>query len=375
MSPVLPPTEYETRLHALQTAMQAHALEALIVYSWKRGQVRYITGYRPNYIANVAAALVPATGDPTLFVRFPFDLERARQACWFGDVHVSGDLPGLGRDIADWLQARGLATGTVGLAAGDASMDEWPHSLHAQVTAALPHLQVEDARGLLMSLRMIKSPAELDCLRASAHVTDLALAAAGERIRPGITEAEIVAEAEYAARRAGAEEWLVVVAARGSRDLVHPAGTHVAESGEVAILEAAMQVGGYWTQAARAFAVGKANLAQCDIYAVTRVAYRAAVEAAQPGRRLNEVQSAVASVLGRAGLAVHAQHDTGHGIGLDLPEPPRVDGAASVEIRPGFVLVLHPAVRVSGIGGAFLGGTVVVTEHGSEPLHNIPETL
>ena len=131
-------SDYQARLIAVRAAMRTRGLEALIVYSWKRGQVRYLTGYRPNYIANVAAALLPLVGDATLFIRFPFDLERARRACWFDDVRASGDVPGIGRDIVDWLKAHGLAEAKVGLGAGDMVMDEWPHSLHQQIAAALP---------------------------------------------------------------------------------------------------------------------------------------------------------------------------------------------------------------------------------------------
>jgi Xaa-Pro dipeptidase len=368
-------SDYQARLIAVRAAMRTRGLEALIVYSWKRGQVRYLTGYRPNYIANVAAALLPLVGDATLFIRFPFDLERARRACWFDDVRASGDVPGIGRDIVDWLKAHGLAEAKVGLGAGDMVMDEWPHSLHQQIAAALPHLQFDDARDLLMALREVKSSAELDCLRASARVTDLAIAAARDRIRPGITESQIVAEAEHTARGAAAEEWLVAITTRGSRDLVHTPGAGAAESGEVVVLEVATQVGGYWTQAARTFAVGEVSAAQQKIFAATHAAYRAAVEAAQVGRSLCDIQSSVNSILSPAGFMEYAEHDTGHGIGLDLPEPPRVDIEGDAQIKPGLVLVLHPAVRVPGVGGAFLGGTILVTEHGPEPLHFIPETL
>lgn len=371
----LPRSEYEARLAAVRAAMQSRGLEALIVYSWKRGQVRYLTGYRPNYIANVAAALVPLEGNPTLFIRFPFDLERARRMCWFDDMRASGDMSALGRDVVDWLRMRGLTTARVGLAAGDAVMDEWPHSLHQHITTALPRAQFEDARDLVMALREVKSAAEMNCLCASARVTDLALEAAGKRIAPGVSESAIIAEAEYAARGAGAEEMLAVISAHGSRDLIHIPENKTAEAGEIVIVELAAQAGGYWTQAVRAFAVGAMSAAQREIYAATHAAYRAAVEAARAGRQLREIQSAVDSILGPAGFAAHASQDTGHGIGLDLPEPPRVDEEGEATIQPGHVLVLHPSVRVPGVGGAFLGGTVLVTERGPEPLHVIPEAF
>jgi Xaa-Pro dipeptidase len=63
----------------------------------------------------------------------------------------------------------------------------------------------------------------------------------------------------------------------------------------------------------------------------------------------------------------------GHGIGIDLPEPPRIEDADLTRLEAGMALVVHPAVRVPGVGGAFLGGTVLVGEDGPEAIHSIPE--
>jgi Xaa-Pro dipeptidase len=64
----------------------------------------------------------------------------------------------------------------------------------------------------------------------------------------------------------------------------------------------------------------------------------------------------------------------GHGIGIDLPEPPRIEPEDLTRLEPGMALVIHPAVRVPGVGGAFLGGTVRIGEDGPETLHTIPES-
>jgi Xaa-Pro dipeptidase len=80
-------------------------------------------------------------------------------------------------------------------------------------------------------------------------------------------------------------------------------------------------------------------------------------------------------VLSAAGYADYVEHDTGHGIGLDMPEPPRVESGSATLIRPGMALVLHPALRVPGLGGAFVGGTVLIDQDGPLPIHIIPEDL
>ena len=75
------------------------------------------------------------------------------------------------------------------------------------------------------------------------------------------------------------------------------------------------------------------------------------------------------------GYADYIEHDAGHSIGLDLPELPRISLTTEVPVKVGMALVLHPAVRVPDVGGAFVGGTVLITEDGPVPIHQIPEVL
>ena len=367
--------EYVARLTRIRRAMADEGLDALLVYSWKRGQVRYVSGYAPNYIANVAIAALPLRQDPTLFIRFPFDLERARAMCWFDDVRASGDVGAVGRDAATRLRELGLDRGRIGLVTGDGVMDELPYTLYLQLRDDLPEAAFSDARGLTMDIRLIKSPAEFALLKQSARVADAAVAAGEEALAPGVNEYAVVAAAEAAARAAGAEDWLVVIASRGTQELIGPPEDKTIEPGAVVIFEAAAQVGGYWTQVARAFVVGEPTPEQRAIYQAVHRAYLAAVDAARPGRTLGTVGRAACAVLDAAGYADHIEHDVGHGIGLDLPEPPRVGLSDDVPIQEGMVLVLHPAVRVPGVGGAFVGGTVLVTTDGPVPIHEIPGRL
>ena len=98
---------------------------------------------------------------------------------------------------------------------------------------------------------------------------------------------------------------------------------------------------------------------------------RWAVAAARPGNTCTDVAAAARMALERAGYGDYIEQDFGHGIGLDLPEPPRIEAEDETPIEPGMVLVIHPAVRVPEVGGAFIGGTVLIGADGPEPIHNI----
>ncbi len=368
--------EYERRLATIRDRMAGQGLDALLVYSWKRGQVRYVTGYTPNYIANVAAVVLPASGEPAMFIRFPFDLERARRACWFENVQASGDISPIGRDVVACLRRLGLADGArIGLVTGDGAMDELPYTLYRQIEADLPLAELVDARSLVMDLRQIKSPAEFALLRRSARVADAAVEAASLAIAPGVDEFAVAAAVEGAARLRGATAWLPAIAGRASRELIGPPEPAALPDDDMTIVEFAVEVDGYWTQVARTFAPGGPTPAQKAVYRAVYQAYQAEVRACRPGVPFGAIAQAAEESLAASGFGEHSEHDYGHGIGLDLPEPPRIGLDDTAVVEPGMVLVLHPALRVPGVGGAFIGGTVLVHADRAEEIHAIPPEL
>jgi Xaa-Pro dipeptidase len=236
-------------------------------------------------------------------------------------------------------------------------------------------VRFRDARDLVMSIRLNKSPAEFRLLKQSAAAADGAIAAAAKVLAPGVSELAVVSAAEAAARTAGADASLVAIASRSGEEQIGPPEDKSILPGHLVIIEAAVQVEGYWTQVARGFAVDEPTPEQAAVYATTFDAYQAAVQASTVGTPLQHIHEAAHAVLMAAGYTDNVRPDMGHGIGLDLPEPPHVERGASMLVEAGMVLVLHPAVRVPGVGGAFVGGTVLATEDGPLPIHHIPERL
>jgi Xaa-Pro dipeptidase len=370
----IPVEEYRERTTKLQAAMVEHGLDALWVYSWKRGPVRYLSGYHPNYIANVAVLVLPKDGSPALRIRFPFDLERARQESWIEDIAASGNLTKLVTDSAEVLRQRGLASGRIGLVTGDATIEEMPYNLYALMQHELPDAALVEAGDLLRKMRLRKSPAEFALLRDCARLTQTGTEAAQQVLKPGCTEYEVVAAAEGAMRRLGAESYLVVISSKGVSELIGPPEAKVIEASDNVILEIAAQNLGYTTQVARVFYVGGPTPAQREIYTAARYAYLAALELARPGNTCADLAAVMQQELDRRGLGQYLEQDLGHGIGIDLPEPPRIERKDLTQLEAGMVLVIHPAVRVPGVGGVFLGGTVLIHDSGPEAIHTIPES-
>lgn len=363
---------YLRRTEYLRQQMALQRLDALIFYGWKRGQILYISGYFPNYIANVAMVVLPKEGEPVLRIRFPFDLDRAKNESWIKDVHASGNLTNLAKDCADFCIAHHLSNSRIGLVTGDNVMDEMPSSLFAVLQNALPNITWIDANNIVQNARLIKEPDEFEALRISANLADIGIQAAKKIIKPGISEYEVVAATEAEMRRGGADAYLVVIASKGLSELIGPPENKILQTGDNVILEAAVQKDGYWTQVAQVGYVGGPSEAQSKIYRDTYQAFIEGVDAIHPGKTCREIAQVIQSSLEKSGYSGAIEQDYGHGIGLDLPEPPRIELTDNTIIQKGMVLVIHPAVRQKGIGGAFIGGTVLVHDDHAEIIHNIP---
>lgn len=378
--PGISAVEFEQRLSVIRQGMAQQELDALLVYSWKRGQVRYISGYQPNYVANVAMIVISGAGEPALLIRFPFDMERARKMSWLLDVRASGDLPGLVRDCRMVLEERGAFGESgeqpirIGLVGGDSIVDEMPHSMFTMLQAAFPEAKLAPAVDLFEQARLRKSPAEAELMRASAQVADAALAAAARTAQVGRSEYQVIAAAEATARALGAEDMLSVIAP-AAWELVGPPEMRTLGDEEMLVVEFAVQVEGYYTQVPGVLHTGAPSAEQREMYQVAYRGYQAGLQAARPGHAVGDVARAELAALEEAGwLAWHA-YDLGHGDGLDHPEVPSIVPTSQVPIQPGMALCIHPGLRKPGVGGVFVGGTALIGQDGATPLHHVPETL
>jgi Xaa-Pro aminopeptidase len=225
---------------------------------------------------------------------------------------------------------------------------------------------------LVMDARLIKSPAEFAALRHSAQVADAAIEAACRVIQPGIEEFMVASAVESAARSRHATTWLTAIAGRASQDLIGPPEAETLPGDDMTIVEFAVEVDGYWTQVARTFAPGQPTAQHKTIYQAVRSAYQVEVDTCRPGAALGDIARAAEDSLAASGFGGYSEHDYGHGIGLDMPEPPRIGVGDTATVQAGMVIVLHPSLRVPGVGGAFIGGTVLVHPDHTEELHSIP---
>ncbi len=363
MANIIPESEFRERITNIRTLMRRQNLEALLIFSQKRGHATYVSGYFPNYHTNSAIVFLPLEGEPILWTKFPFDLPRAKAASWFSDIRgsVSEGLEGMVSQCADEVRARGFGRSKIGLVGTDLAVDELSVSLTGHLSKFLPEVQFEPASSLVNEVRLIKSRNEIEVLRVAAHIADLGGQEFAKAIKPGVKHRDAAVTAEYHMRREGAEECSIIVSSGPSR-MALPPTDELFNQGDIVTCEITARYHGYWAQVCRVFTIGKASADEKEIFAACKSGYEAAKAATRAGKLVSSAHQAAIAAITAAGFGDYIQYGAGHGVGLDLPELYPLDPHCDGVYASGVIMVIHPAIWVPGRGTAFVGGPVAVSD-------------
>jgi len=220
-------------------------------------------------------------------------------------------------------------------------------------------------------LRMVKTPEEIALIRASVLVNSQALEATLPRIRPGVSESEVAAELEYQMRLRGAEKpsFDTIVASGPRTALVHAQpGPEPIRTDRLVLIDMGATRSGYVSDMTRSFFVGKSSGRVRKMYHSVLAAQIAAIDAVRAGATAEQVDRAARKALRADGLEKAFIHSTGHGLGLEIHEVPRLGRKDKTRLREGMTITIEPGVYVEGFGGIRIEDTVVVTANGCEVL-------
>ena len=230
-------------------------------------------------------------------------------------------------------------------------------------------VRLKDAPSVVERARMVKDADELRLIRAAVALGAKLFERALEVLRPGVKETEVAAEMELAARRGGAEEMsFPTIIASGARSaLPHGRASDqpIARSGFV-VCDFGVILSGYCSDQTRTVWVGPVSEDSRRAYEAVREAQQAAIAAVRPGIPVGEVDAAARKVLRKAGLGRYFTHSTGHGVGLEIHESPRVADGQREILQPGMVITIEPGVYFPGKWGVRIEDMVAVTAGGCE---------
>jgi len=232
-------------------------------------------------------------------------------------------------------------------------------------------IRVKDAPAVIERFRMIKDDDELAYTRSAVSLGAKIFDRALEVLRPGIKEVEVAAEMELAARRNGADamSFDTIIASGARSALPHGrASTQPIPSRAFVVCDFGVILSGYCSDQTRTVWVGKVGDDARQAYEAVREAQQAAVEAVRPGIAVGEVDAAARKVLKKAGLGRYFTHSTGHGVGLEIHESPRIADGQKELLQPGMVITIEPGVYFPGKWGVRIEDMIAVTAGGCEVL-------
>ncbi len=244
--------------------------------------------------------------------------------------------------------------------------------LYQALQSRLPlKASLEPVSGWIEELRMEKSAGELALIRQSVETNSRAFEETVVRVKPGMKERDLAAELEYRMRRLGAEkpsfETIVAGGARSAFPHAQPTAVPLKPGGLVVVDMGAFQEG-YASDMTRMLFIGSPTPKVKRAYKAVLEAQLAAIEAVRPGIPAARVDAAARAVLKGYGLDRAFIHSTGHGLGLEIHEPPRIGRRDKTRLRAGMAITIEPGVYIEGFGGIRIEDAVAVTQNGCEIL-------
>lgn len=226
----------------------------------------------------------------------------------------------------------------------------------------------------LEELRITKDAEELALLRRAGKITAAAVAHVAPRLRVGLTERQMAFEIESQFyRRGGTGLGFDLIAAVGPNTaLPHhiPGDTRLTRHTPV-LFDVGCRVGAYRSDLTRSFYYGKITPNYKRVYGIVEAAHRAGVTTIRPGATGGDVDAAARKVITRAGHGRRFIHSTGHGVGIDIHEPPWVRPKSADVLRPNMILTVEPGIYLPGQFGVRIEDTLRVTDEGREILTQI----
>jgi Xaa-Pro aminopeptidase len=377
--PLLAPTAcLQARLDRLRVALSAAGLDALVVTH--PPNVFYLT----NFASSSSMAVVTA-GQVYLLAdsRYTSALDLLIDA---GGGPAITPLPVVGaydEVLVRWLVAQGSGW-RVGFEGSHVSVRR-----HARLASRLADLAPDadrpvglvDTDGLVEAGRLVKDRHEIACLREAARrLSVVARQILTRAVRPGVSEHDLAAEIDHRLRHVGFARpaFETIVAGGPNSALPHatPTGRRIGH-GDLVLLDFGGVYGGYCVDLTRTVVAGTPGEDARQLYRAVARAQDAAIAAVRPGVLADQVDSAARAALAASGLEEAFGHATGHGLGLEVHEAPRIGARspgtpAPALLAPGMVVTIEPGAYVAGVGGVRLEDDILVTLDGAERLTDVP---
>ena len=351
---------HQARQAKLRNLLTKHRLDALLVTHLPN--VRYLCGFTGS------SGVLLLTAKNTVF--FTDGRYRAQAAAEVEGARVVVERTSPLPASANWLASRRKGRRSSRLLRLGVESAHLTFADYRRLEASLEHFRLRSAPPLIEQSRMLKDADEIRSIRSAATLGAKLFERALAIIRPGVTENRVAAEMEFAARKAGAQSMsFSTIIASGKRSaLPHGTASDAVIRNGFVVCDFGVILAGYCSDRTRTVFVGRPTPEARRVYDAVLRAQLAAIAVVGPGRSAAEVDRAARKVLQRNGLGKFFTHSTGHGVGLEIHEAPRLAAGQEDILKPGMVITIEPGVYIPGKWGVRIEDMLLVTEHGCEVL-------
>jgi Xaa-Pro aminopeptidase len=352
--------DHAGRLRRLRVEIEENDLDWLLVTHLPN--IRYLCGFTGS-----AAALIVGERGAVLFTDGRYRTQ-AKEEVHGARITIEPTSPVLA--AAKWIadqRRRSTSASTIGI-----EPDSMTAASRDRVAATLRgKVRVRSAPPLVERARMVKDADEINRIRRAVELGASLFSVARKKISPEVSEVSVAAAMEFEARRGGAEgmSFSTILSSGVRSAIVHGRAStaRVARRGFV-VCDFGVILAGYCSDRSRTVHVGRPAREARQVYDAVLEAQLAAIDAIRPGVPCAEIDEAARRVLRQHKLARHFTHSTGHGLGLEIHEAPRVAAGQEQKLEPGMVITIEPGVYLPGKWGVRIEDVVVVTFSGSEVL-------
>jgi Xaa-Pro aminopeptidase len=354
--------EVASRLPRLRALLPEAACDALLITNLVN--IRYLTGFTGS--AGMALVL------PDELVLVTDGRYRDQSADQLRAAGVDARIEISSNEQHQILAAAASGITRLGLEADNVTWSQ-QRKLAAEWFASTELVATE---GLVDQLRIVKDAGEVARIEAACAIADAALASIRPRLFDRLTESELGLELDTEMRRLGADgtsfETIIASGPNAAKPHARP-GPRTISEGDLVVIDFGALVDGYHSDMTRTFAIGEIDGTQQRMIDVVRASQAAGVAAVRAGAESKAVDGACREVIVDAGWGDAFLHATGHGVGLDIHELPRVSSVSTATLAPGHVVTVEPGVYLPEHGGVRIEDTVVVTEEGCRTLTRAPK--
>jgi len=350
---------YSDRISLLQKTFSTCKIDSLIIFNMNN--IRYLCGFTGS-----EGVLIVGSGHTSLWVDGRYTSQAGLETKKVRIKECTDKIAGIVQEIKESKAKR------AGFEADSITLNMYHQLTH--------HIKKENLIALDKELRMLracKDDTEISFMRKAAQISSSAMHSAISRVKPGLTEKELALQLEIEARRNGADgisfETIVAAGERSSLPHAKPTNRKI-RKGDFVVIDFGIRYKGYCSDETCTIAFGKLTDRQKNAYQTVKDAHDRALEAIQADIPAADIDQCARDAFGK-NLGRFFTHGTGHGVGLDVHEAPRLSSLSDDILKPGMVFTIEPGLYIPGLWGVRIEDTVLLKKNSCEKLTKMNKEL